>query len=72
MPESKYYVLNGHTFGHINPLYPKIFGVLQGDIFKNGHDWKNGPVTIVPSDKLEPATLANFERFRVCPKGHIA
>lgn len=65
-----YIVHNENALGYIEPQRPGWFGVLQGDIFRGGPDWKNGPTII--TGPTRPATLADFERFRVCPKGHIA
>lgn len=70
---TEYLVLNEHTLIYRRPEFGALAGVLQGDIFAGGHDWKNGTCAPLPGiDQLRPATLADFERFRVCPKGHIA
>lgn len=42
-----------------------LMGVLVGDVFKGGPDWKNGP--IAKTGSVRPATLEDFERFRVKP-----
>lgn len=45
-------------------------GVLASGI--GGPDWKNGPVAIVDGvDKVRPAKLVDFARFRVDAKGYI-
>jgi hypothetical protein len=71
MPTARYFVKDGHTLGYVYDEAPGQFNVLHGSVLKGGHDWKNGPVAISPICKLEPATLADFEEYRVCPKGHI-
>jgi hypothetical protein len=67
-PKPKYYVKDGHTLGYIYDGTFCTFCVLSGDI--HGHDWKDGTTTTVGA-KLVPATLEDFEKFRVSPKGHI-
>lgn len=68
----KYFVKNANTLGYINDEQPNMFGVLAGKPQLGGDDWMNGPVPVSPSDKLVPATIADFDFFRVCHKGHIA
>ena len=67
VPEPIYLVKNGHTLGYVQPEAPNSFNVLHGSPLLGGHDWKNGPVAFGPSDKLVPATLDDFKRFRVSP-----
>jgi hypothetical protein len=74
--KNKYIVLNEHTLGYIiegmpAPIGYSYMGILHGSVIKGGHDWKNGPVLIHPSDKVRQATLKDFEDYRVCSKGHI-
>jgi hypothetical protein len=70
--KSTYYVLDDHTLGYVGPtVLPGYFAVLQGDPFKGGHDWKNGAIPMPPLSSLRAATLADFDRFRVSPVGHI-
>lgn len=60
-----YVVKDEHTLGY---LYgnSSFMGVLAGSVIKGGHDWKNGPVAILPGHtKLRRATVADFEAFRV-------
>jgi hypothetical protein len=66
-----YHVLNGHSLGYVQEAAPGIFGVLHGDPLSGGYDEKNGPVALCPGDQLREATLADFERFRVSPVGHV-
>lgn len=40
-----------------------LLGVLAGNV--HGKDWRNGPFTPGPNDNVRPATLEDFERFRV-------
>lgn len=65
--EVSYHVKGGHTLGFVYEATPWSFSPLVGGL--HGHDPKNGPTAAYD---LTPATLADFERFRVSPKGHIA
>ena len=67
-----YAVLNEHTLGYVTDAQPNWFGVLASKPQRGGYDPKNGPVSIANGAGLRPATLADFEFYRVCPKGHIA
>lgn len=71
MTNPSHYVLNGHTLGYVYDEHPTTFGVLHGSVLLGGHDWRNGPVTITDTDVLVPATLEDFDKFNVSPKGHI-
>lgn len=70
----KYLVVNENTlcYDHGRTLagYPYV-GVLAGSIIKGGHHWADGPIMIMPTDKVRPATLEDFEMFKVSPKGHL-
>lgn len=72
MQKPTYHVMNENTLGFILPTQPGYLSVLHGSVLKGGHDWKNGPVPISSLDKLRDATLADFDEYRVSPKGHIA
>jgi hypothetical protein len=62
-------VLNELTLGYLIDGSSSM-GVLAAKI--GGHDWKNGPVAIVPGiDSFRPATLADFKAFRVYPRGYL-
>lgn len=65
--DAKYVVKNENTLGILIPDWP-LMQVLAGNI--HGHNWKDGCCAYFDSE-LRPATLADFERFRVCPKGHL-
>lgn len=67
-----YFVKDGNTLGYVNSAQPNLFGVFAGKPQLGGHDWINGPVVIDAFCVLVPATLADFDRFRVDPRGHIA
>lgn len=68
---SKYVVKNENTLCY-RQEGSELLGVLAGSVIRGGHDWKNGAVSVGPSDTLRPATLEDFDAYRVCPKGHIA
>lgn len=72
-PETKYIVVNENCLGYADDLtVPFQMGVLQGSIARGGPDWRNGPVYVTSSDTVRPATLKDFDDYRVSPKGHIA
>ena len=72
-PETKYLVVNENCLGYADDLTrPFLLGVLQGSVARGGPDWKNGPVFVTEQDTVRPATLQDFEDYRVSPKGHIA
>lgn len=63
----RYVVLGEHTLGYLQEG-TVMMGVLAGSVIKGGHSWKNGPVAIVPGyTQLRPATLSDFEVYRVLP-----
>jgi len=68
---SRCFVKDGHTLGVIRDERPDWFEPLAGSVLKGGHDWRNGPVPISPMDKIVPATLEDFDFFRVDPRGHL-
>lgn len=51
--------------GNVDSLF---FDVLAGNM--NGRTWINGPV-IPARDEMKPATIRDFELFRVCHKGYL-
>ncbi|CDQ10684.1 hypothetical protein AFERRI_400465 [Acidithiobacillus ferrivorans] len=66
-------VINENTLGYMTNRTRDWFstaGVLAGNIFKGGADWKNGPISVLPTDQVRPATLKDFEAFRVSPRGY--
>jgi hypothetical protein len=66
---TKYFVLNENTLGYIDPI--GRFDPLAGSVLKGGLDWKNGPISYFSMDDMRPATLQDFEDYRVCAKGHL-
>lgn len=66
----KYIVKNENTLCY-RQEGTQFVGVLAGSVIRGGHNPLNGSIIIAPSDALRPATLEDFEFFRVCPKGHI-
>ncbi len=65
----KYIVVNENTLGY--RISNGEIGVLHGSVIRGGRNWMNGPFLLSPNDKVRPATLADFESYRVCPKGHL-
>lgn len=69
--QSKYVVLGEHTLCYRIPQAPLTLGVLAGSVIRGGHNPLNGPVSILPNEKMRPATIEDFEFFRVCHVGHL-
>lgn len=71
---TSYFVLDGHTLGYIDDRQPTVFGILHPSILRGSpYDPRVDGFTILPVRcDLRPATLADFESFRVSPKGHVA
>lgn len=67
----KYVVLGEHTLCYRIPQTPSVLGVLSGSVVRGGYSPLNGPVSTMPGDELRPATLEDFDFFRVCPVGHL-
>ena len=65
IPEPSYVVVNENTLGYIQPERPSWFNVLHGSVFKGGRNWKNGAVPLSPNDQVRPATLEDFDEYRV-------
>lgn len=60
------YVVHGeNALGYVNDRVPWLMGVLAGCVWSGGPDPKNGPIAI--TGPTRPATLSDFERFRVMP-----
>ena len=69
----RYVVYKENTLGYIirTGAYP-VMGVLSANI--HGYDWKNGPISILPSEmaNLRTATQKDFDVFRVSGVGHLS
>ena len=70
MTDTRYIVVDDHTLGYETDRQPGWFAPLAGDIHARGLDWKNGP-TVLFGRATRPATVEDFERFRVSPRGHL-
>lgn len=68
---TSYHVLNENTLCYLQEG-SSLYGVLAGKPQLGGHDWINGPVAVSSLDVLRPATLEDFDFYRVSPAGHIA
>jgi len=53
------------------PGYERV-GILHGSVLKGGFNDLDGWAIISLKDPVRAATLADFEEYRVSPKGHIA
>lgn len=63
-----YFIYKEHTLGYLYqyPSGNKYLGVLHGSILRGSpHHWMNGPI-IVSDKELRPATIADFDTYRVC------
>lgn len=66
---TQYVVLNEHTLGYIYSAQPGWMGVLAGNIWKDGYS--HGAVPLLPGhDQIRPATVADFDAFRVSATGY--
>lgn len=71
-PRPTYVVLNENALGYILPDRLGWVNVLAGSVLKGGPNPLDGPVPILSSsDRIRPATVADFEVFRVDPTGHL-
>lgn len=68
---TQYVVLGEHTLGYIHAKQPDYLAVLAGKPQLGGHNPMNGQVFLGGDPDIRPATVVDFEFFRVCPLGHI-
>ncbi|WNZ87575.1 hypothetical protein [Pseudomonas sp. P108] len=68
---TKYVVLGEHTLCYRIPQTPLTLGVLAGSVIRGGHNPVNGSISVLPSEKLRPATVEDFDFFHVCHIGHL-
>lgn len=72
----RYIVKGEHTLGYVinaafcAPNYCSI-GILAGSVLRGGHDPKSG-WTVAAETEIRDATLADFETYRVSPRGHLS
>ena len=68
----KFVVINDNIFGYVNPNQPNQAGVLASSIIRGAsHTWMDGPYPLpVSGDNVRPATLADFDSFRVSTGGY--
>lgn len=64
-PGIRYVVHGENALGYIHERTPWLMGVLAGCVWSGGPDPKNGPIAV--SAPTRPATMADFDRFRVIP-----
>lgn len=62
--DTSYVVKDEHTLGYILNAQPAVMGVLASN--KRGHHPNGGPVAVFCS-AIRPATVEDFETFRVMP-----
>jgi hypothetical protein len=69
IPKTLYFVLNNNTLGYVYETDLSTFWPLAANV--DGYDWKNGAVAVGKHDILKPATISDFDKFRVRHEGHI-
>ena len=69
---ARWVVLNEHTLGVIFNAHPDTLDVVEGSVLRGGHNWKNGPVWLAPTDAVRAATQADFDLFRVQAPPNLA
>lgn len=71
MPKPRYYVKDGHTLGYIYDGTFCTFCILKASVLRGSpYDRLQGTTTTFGAN-LVPATVEDFEKFGVSPKGHI-
>jgi hypothetical protein len=68
-----YVVFKEHTLGYLFCIGKTLYlGILHGNIFKGGYDWKIGNVIINPFDfeHVRKATEKDFDDYRVLSNGY--
>lgn len=70
MPAADYLVINENTLGYRLSGDTNV-GVLAGNVWKGGHDPIDGVITLDAVDRVRRAGRADFQAFRVSPKGHL-
>lgn len=67
----EYIVLEENTLGYVDLRRPNTFHILAGSVIKGGRSWLSGFLSLTPSFNIRQAHLTDFEKYRVCPHGHI-
>ena len=60
--------MNENTLGYVYAEQPAMFNILASAI--GGPHHLSTPIAF-DRDRSRPATLGDFERYRVSPKGHV-
>ena len=63
--KTKFIVVDEDKFGYVDPRQPNLMCCLASKAGAS-HSWKDG-MYVIPydSNRVRPATLADFERFRI-------
>jgi hypothetical protein len=71
---TQYLVLDEHTLGYIDPRQPHVFGILHASVLRGSTFDRLAGFTLVQPGihNLRPATLEDFEAFRVSSAGHLS
>ncbi|EKP0311625.1 hypothetical protein ACTG16_22950 [Aeromonas sp. 23P] len=67
IPTARFYVLNENTLCY-QQCGSSMYGALASN--KHGRNPVNGPFFVGSQDALRPATVADFDTFRVSVKGY--
>lgn len=63
---SKYIVQDENLLGYLIPEQPNIVGILATSIIRGSiYSWQDG-TAVNHRDRQRPATVADFESFKVC------
>lgn len=68
MPKAEYLVMNENCLGYAYAEQPHLFNILASAI--GGPHHLSTPIAM-DRPATRPATLQDFERYRVDPKGHL-
>jgi hypothetical protein len=72
MDKIRFVVCDENLFGYILPQLPNDVWILATSVIRGSiYTWKDGSAP-VPMDKskMRPATRADFDTYRICPKGY--
>lgn len=70
MSDTKYFVEGGHTLLYSIP--GSIFYGILAEMVHRGARGASGTNCMPDPSDLRPATIEDFDDFRVCHKGHLA
>jgi hypothetical protein len=66
----RYFVMGENTLGYVDDRQPNVFGVLHASVLRGSTLDRLAGFTCI-SQPLRPATLEDFDAYRVSPRGHL-